>query len=495
MFNMNRNKLRSYSEPSRRVVNPERTCPECNRRSRRGSATPAILIITTSFIIIIYGLLFILGLQMEFSNRQTASERALHIAEAGVNYYKWHLSHAPGDFKDGTGGPGPYNHEYKDPQGSVIGGYSLTIDEPTGGSSIVTIHSTGWVKEYPNITRTIKAQYGIPSLAEFSFLSNASAWYGVGSVVNGRVHSNNGIRMDGTNTSIVSSYQSTYMCGSETGCHPPEEKPGVWGIGGDQALWQFPYSYVDLDSISLDFTSMKQSAIDNGLYLGSSDALGYHILFLGDGTYRVNKIEATDKLRGYAVPGQGLGEFGKGGCRNNYMLITNESYVGTYNIIETPILFAEDDLWVEGEVKGRITVAAVRFPITSSSAVIWIPNSITYSSQDGSDVLGLVAENDIYFTRDVPDYFQVDAIMIAQQGTILRHGYFNWCGGTDWAVKEKLTINGSIITYFKSYWNFGSGPESGFRVREINFDTNALYAPPPYFPSTGEYRFISWTEE
>jgi hypothetical protein len=203
----------------------------------------------------------------------------------------------------------------------------------------------------------------------------------------------------------------------------------------------------------------------------------------------------VDYYRSYSVPGQGLGETGLGGCRRNYMLITSESYLATYSIAEKPIIFAEDDLWVEGTVKGRVTVAAVRFPITSSEAVIWIPNSIKYTVYDGSDVLGLVAQNNIYFTRDVPDYFQVDAIMMAQKGNIIRHGYFNWCGGTDGAVKQKLTINGSLISYFKSYWNFGTGPESGFIEREINFDTNALYAPPPYFPTSGQYRFISWIEE
>lgn len=465
---------------------------------KSGSATPAILVITTSFIIIIYGLLFLLGIQLDFSNRQTASERALHVAEAGINYYKWHLAHAPTDFKDGTGNPGqpgPYEHDYKDPQGAIVGKYSLQITPPANGSSIVTIISTGWTNQYPKIKRTIKAQYGIPSMSEFSFLSNASTWYGSGITVNGKIHSNNGIRMDGTNTSTVSSYQTTYMCGSETGCQPPKQKPGVWGAGGDKGLWQFPSAYIDFDSISLDFTTMRDAAKAQGLYLEPSKAMGYHLLFLNDGTVRVNKVLSTNYLESYSVPGQGLGELGKGGCRRNYMLITSESVIGTYQVSQTPIIFAEDDLWVEGTVVGRVSVAAVRFPLTSSQAVIWIPNSIKYTKYDGSDSLGLVAENDIYFTRDVPDNFQVDAILMAQKGTVLRHGYFDWCGGTEGAVKQKLTINGSVISYYKSYWNFGSGPESGFRQREINYDTHVLYAPPPFFPTSGQYEFISWTEE
>jgi hypothetical protein len=466
-----------------------------------GFATPAILVITTSFIIIIYGLLFALSIQVDFSNRQIASERALSIAEAGVNYYKWHLAHDPEDYTDGTGDPvgeapyGPFIHEYRDPQGSLMGYYSLMITPPQEGSTIVTIESTAWSDQYPKVKRTISAQYGIESMAIYSFLSNSSTWYGVGSTINGRVHSNNGIRMDGTNTSVVSSAQLDYMCGSETGCHPPERHDGVWGSGGDQDLWQFPVPYVDFDSIALDFSNMRDQAQSDGLYLDDSHADGYHLVFASDGTVTVYTVTSTDRTRAYSIPGQGLGQFGQGGCRNSYQIIDSEVFLGTYNVSDVPIIFIEDDIWVEGQVRGRITVAAVDFPIQSSSAVIYVPNNITYTTYDGSDMLGIVAQNDIYFTRSVPEYFQVDAIMMAQNGTVMRHGYFNWCGGTSEAVKEKLTINGSVISYFKSYWNFGEGPESGFREREINYDSNVLFEPPPYFPTSGQYEIISWTEK
>ncbi len=461
----------------------------------RASSTPAILVISASFIIVIYGLLFVLGVQLDSANRQTISERSLHIAEAGINYYRWHLAHSPNDYKDGTDNDGPYVHEYADPQGEIEGYYSLEITPPQDGSTIVTILSTGWTKNYSKVKRTIKARYGIPSLAEYSFLSNASAWYGEGSVVNGRIHSNNGIRMDGTNTSLVTSAQEEYMCGSETGCHPPTSKPGVWGSGGDQALWEFPIPYLDFDSISLDMADMRESAQDIGLYLRNSRSRGYHLLFLGDGTVRVNKVTSTTSIEGYTIPGQGIGAFGLGGCRETNQIIAGETYVGTYPLSENPIIFIEDDVWIEGTVRGRVTVAAVEFPLTSSDAIIWIPNNITYTLYNGNDTLGLVAQNNIYFTRDVPENFQVDAVMIAQKGGIIRHGYFDDCEGIEGAVKDKLTINGSVISYFKSYWNFGTGPESGFRQVEINYDKNAYYNPPPYFPTYGEYQFISWTEE
>ncbi len=462
---------------------------------QQGSILPALLIISTAFLIVIYGLLFILSLQFDFSQRQAASERALHIAEAGANYYRWHLAHDPVDFTDGTGQPGPYEHNYLDPQGSSIGKYSLEITPPSDGSSIVTIRSTGWSNEFPNVQRTIKVQYGIPSFSEYSFLSNATSWYGAGVTVNGPIHSNNGIRMDGTNTSLVTSAKLEYNCGTETGCFPPEPKPGVWGSGGDQGLWDFPVPAVDFDTISFDFAQMKADAETSGLYLDNSGAGGYHMLFLADGTFRVYKVNSTNFIEGYSVPGQGLGQEGIGGCRNLYQIITDETLIGTYNVTDSPIVFAEDNIWAEGVISGRLSLVAARFPIISSDVNIWIPNNITYTTYDGSDVLGLVSQNNVFIARDVPEDFQIDAVLMAQSGKVIRHGYFDWCGGAEGAVKQSLTINGSIISYFKSYWNFGSGPDSGFITRQINFDTNALYDPPPYYPTQGSYEFISWIEE
>ena len=346
---------------------------------QKGSTTPALLIIISAFVFVIYGLLMVLALQLDFSHRQVAQEKALHIAEAGINYYRWHLAHAPEDFQDGTGGPGPYEHNYQDPQGTEIGKFNLEITAPSDGSSIVTIKSTGWTNNYARVKRTITSQYGKPSLARFAFLQNASSWYGTNITVHGQIHSNKGIRMDGVNTSLVTSAQETYICGSETGCSPPERKPGVWGSGpgGAQGLWQFPVPPIDFRTIAFDFTTMLQAAQDNGLYLPASGSSGYHLVFSSDGTINVYRVNDTDYLFGYSVPGQGHGE-GGGGCRKHNQIINNETTIGSYNISNIPIIFSEDHLWVEGTITGRITIVAARFPISSKHINIWIPNMISF---------------------------------------------------------------------------------------------------------------------
>lgn len=452
----------------------------------KGTITPALLVIVAAFLTVIYSILFVLSLQFDYSNRQVSSEQALYIAEAGINYYKWHLAHDPNDYQDGTGEERTYVHEYFDPQGKLIGYFELDITAPSAGSSVVTIQSTGWTKTHPSVKRTVRVQYGQPSFANYSFLSNSSSWYGSNITVNGQVHSNNGIRMDGTNLSLVTSARNEYTCGSETGCSPPQNRPGVWGAGRDSGLWQYPVPQIDFNAISFDFVNMKTQAQNNGLYLGPSGAFGYHLVFNADGTFRVYRVTRTNYYRGYTP---------EDGCQDLYQIIVSETLIGTYNVDQRPIVFAEDHLWVEGIIDGRVTVVAARFPIDANSMNIWIRNNITYETYDGTDSFGLIAQNDIYFVRDLPNDFRIDGAFMAQSGKIIRHGYLLLCGGgTDQSIKNSLTILGSIISYNKSYWNFGNPLRSGFTTRTVTYDTNLLYFPPPYFPTTGEYRFISWEE-
>ena len=76
-------------------------------------------------------------------------EMAFQIAEAGANYYRWHLAHNNTDYQDGTGAAGPYVHAYTDKNGTVIGHYSLNVIAPALGSTVVTVQSTGWLDAQP----------------------------------------------------------------------------------------------------------------------------------------------------------------------------------------------------------------------------------------------------------------------------------------------------------------------------------------------------------
>jgi hypothetical protein len=453
----------------------------------RGSASIFVLLFGVVTSVFIGGVVLLASSQYDYMRRNNASEQALSIAEAGVQYYRWHLAHSPSDYTDATGHAGPYVHEYKDPQGGVIGYYSLLVTAPPSGSTTVTISSTGYTKSDPTIKRTVSAQFGIPSLARYSFLHNANSWFGSGLTVHGRVLSNGGIRQDGINDSVIQSAKTTYTCGSETGCSPTLTRPGVWGAGGPSTLWEYPVTAEDFDAISVDFSAMKTDAQASGVYYAASPYAGYHVVFNSNGTVSVYEVRSTSYYRGYDTDT---------GCTNLYQRISTETLKSTYSLSTKHIFFFEDTVWVNGTVSGKATVVAAKFPIDTNNEDMWISGSVTYAAKNGASQLGLIAQRNIYFVKDLPAIFEIDAALLAQKGKIIRHDYnYGSCATYSNAVRTQLIIYGSIISNQKSYWNWGTTPSSGFTTRDITYDNHLYLIPPPYFPSSGDYEFIYWSED
>jgi len=455
--------------------------------NQSGAISMLVLTVGVSLSIAVTGVALVAGIQYMSSVRTIAFERSLDIAQAGAEYYRWHLAHDPNDFTDATGHSGPYLHLINDPYGETEAVFSLNISPPASGSSTVTIESTGWLASNPEIKRTVKARYGIPSLARYSFLHNANVWFGSGITVHGQVMSNGGIRMDGVNDSTVESALEEYTCGSETGCSPPDDRDGVWGSGGPSALWQYPVPQTDFNSLQIDFNQLRTSAQTNGVYLPASGAFGYHLVFTDNGNVAVYTVTAANSIRGWSPDG---------GCENLRQNITGQTLVNTYSLSQKPIIFAEDHLWVDGIVNGQVTVVAARFPLAVNYMNIWINDNLTYISKDGHSQTGIFAQNNIYFRYNIPTNFEINGALLSANGRIIRHSYrYSGCSWLANAVRNNLTIYGSVISNQKSYWNYGTSPTSGFVTRSITYDTNLYFTPPPYFPSQGDYEFISWEEE
>lgn len=454
---------------------------------RKGSISILVLVFGVVISLAVSGLVVVAATQYTASTRTEYFERSLSVAESGIDYYRWHLAHAPQDYRDGTNHTGPYTHTISDPYGNTNATFSLSVSPPASGSSIVTISSTGWMNEHPEIKREIVAKYGIPSLAKYSFLHNANVWFGSGLTIYGQVMSNGGIRMDGVNNSTITSSRQTYTCGSETGCSPSTTKNGVWGSGGPSNLWQFPITSIDFNSLQVDFNTLKTQAQNSGVYLAGSGYYGYHLVFNSNGTVTITKVKTATNQKGWSVEND---------CENLYQTIGTELSVGTYSLSQKQLIFAEDNIWVDGVVNGQATVVAAKFPLTMNYMNIWINNNITYIAKDGHSQLGLFAQNDIYMGYGVPNNLEIDAALLASSGHIIRHDYnYSGCNVQAGAVKNSLTIYGSIISNEKSYWNYGTNPDSGFVTRNITYDQNLYYLPPPYFPSQGQYQLISWSEE
>lgn len=480
-------------------------------KHQQGQILIPILILGFICVLFFGGMLSWMIVQVRASRHDVQSEQAFHIAEAGIDYYRWHLAHDPQDFQDGTGVAGPYVHTYVNKGGTVIGYFSLNITPPAVGSTILTIESTGTIVDSPTIQRTIQVQLGIPSWAQFAVVANevnGMMRFGPGTEVFGPVHSNGGIRFDGLAHNIVSSAKSQFddpdhTGGEEFGVHthlgttdplPPEAVPSrtdVFEVGRE-----FPVPAVDFTGLTEDLAQMKVDAEADGLYFANSGAQGYHIVLKTDDTfdlYMVNTLQAAPSGCTNSQNQSGWSTWSISSTSGSQTLL------GNYPFPSNGLVFLEDHTWVDGQINSaRLTIAAARFPEDSSQYKnIIVNNDITYTNHDGQDVVALIAQGNFNVGMYSEDDLYIEAALIAQNGRVGRHYYRPPTSGNNrcspYHVRTKLTLNGMIATNVRYGFAYTDG--NGYATRSLNYDANLLYSPPPSFPLTsGEYSILAWEE-
>jgi len=449
----------------------------------RGVIITLVLVFGSIFLILLAGLLGFILLQQRQSLQKVSWNESLHLAEAGINYSKWRLLHAGADFN--FGGIKPY---------ADIGRFQLEITAPTGCSSRTKIQSTGWTSNFPNVKRKVQVKYAKPALAKYAFLTNSNVWFGEDEALKGPFHSNGGIRMDGQQNSLSTSAKETYICGSEHGCSPPQTKPGIWGQGQGQyqGLWEFPVPAIDFDLITQNLASLKTAAQNFGIYISTPTDHGYHIKFKVDGTIDVFRVKKL-KQKVYGWDGE------QWFYESNDFDPEDEEPYASYSLPSScaPI-FIENNVWVDGVVKGRATLVAAELPEKPNKMKkIIINGNIDYA--DSNSVLGLISQKDILIPLYSPDNLDIKAALLAQKGHVFRYYYPKWSSEPykTYAIRNQIRTFGSIIT--NTMWTFtwvdsDNNVVSGYRNTEMNYDSNLTYNPPPYFPTAGEYEIVGWEE-
>jgi Tfp pilus assembly protein PilX len=457
----------------------------------RGSILIFTIVIIFIFSLVMLGLLSYATSQIRVTRSAVDDQQAFQLAEAGTNYYEWHLAHYPADFWDGNASttPGPYVHTYIDTDtNQSVGQYSLTITPPAVGSTVVTVQSTGIPASNPKEKRTVTVRYGIPSLAQYAFLTNGDAWIGPDESVSGQFFSNGGVRFDGTGNAPIMSAKATYNCQSWSGSPCPTTENGIWGAApqATKNFWQFPEPNVDFSSITADLASLKSSAQSSGIYLAPSNASGYSLVFKADGTIDFYKVTSLN-----ADP-QGIDV--NNVTHNNsidYKVSGGRTFLYNKAIPANGIIYVEDQTWVEGVVKGRVMVAAAVLPYNSSTAPsIHVQNSISYLAKDGTNSLGLIGQQDVLVGYLSPNNLEIDAALIAQNGSAQRYYYAG-------NLLNSINIYGATASNGTWTWSWVDGSNnciSGYCTTNTTYDSNLLYSPPPSFPlSSSGYSQISWS--
>ncbi len=426
--------------------------------------------------------------------RQVKSNQALSIAEAGINYYLWHLSHNNLDYCDGqscTGlGPyGPYNHIYKNTAGEVLGSYNITITPPQSSNTVVSVRSDGVTTSGEK--RTVVATLGIPSFAQYSFVTNSEAWFGDTESTNGLVHSNRGIHYDGTANGVVASAVNTYVPASCFGGNGTT-KNGVWGLGGPTSYWQFPVPTVDFNQLTSNLSDLQTAGNANGIFLptllnaqNQKTHSGYAVRFNAGNTITVGRVTASLDSGGTTSSCVRHGRYRS--------LIQSVIWEGTDRALPTNgVIFVADNVWVWGTIGARITLASGRLPATASTDTnIFLQNDINYTVKNGSVALGLISQSDLVVNSASEDDLNIDAYLLSQKGKVFRPYYpFN--------TKTKISVYGGIGSSSWWTWSWVNGSNqiiSGYRTTVQTYDNYLALNPPPQFPTTGSFAVLSWKEE
>jgi hypothetical protein len=508
-----------------------------------------VLSVTEIFLVITLGMLGFVMMQYKLNINKAASAQALHIAEAGVENYRWILYHNGTEYTSRSGydpnNPGktigPYRYSYKSYDGTITGYYDLYLTPPgLSGSTIVNVKSTGWEVKHPNVTRTIEVRCGIPSWASFSVLANDNTDYmrfGTGTEVYGEIFSNFGIHFDGLAHNLVSSGDMNYndpdhSGANEFGVHTHIKPPPLTGVYPDSdgsVLMESPGGTSTppvRDDVFIAGRTIGATPVDFGLlgaYVNSVAALatstatacgastcgllfdpktsgydpgsqsgafrcgnncsqGYHIIFSVVGT-----------TTQFIVKGVSAVKSGSGYCGDpSYSIQTEYTISATpFNVPPNGIIFFKNNVWVEGTVNNaRLTILAFTPLFTQPNATdIYLNNNLLTSTS--TDAIGLIAQRNIMVGQDSLNDLVIDAALIAKTGWVRRGHYPTGCNNSN---PHSITINGAIATAKRYGFAYLDTPPTGYQIRNINFNGNFRFSPPPHFPTTGEYTFISWRE-
>lgn len=419
-------------------------------------------------------------------------EEALNIAEAGLNYYKWFLAHNPNDITNGTNVPGPYVGVYKDPEGSAVGEYSLQIASSSSCGSMyaIDITSTGHAYDAPTAGRRVFARYARPTVAEYAYIINSSVWAGSDRTIIGPYHSNGGIRMDATNNSTVSSGQETWSCTAAFGCSPTTTKAGVFTTtsNSNPDLFSFPSPPINFTGLTVDLAVMKSKAqTGGGRYYPPSTKTGYHITFKSNGTFDVYTVNSKENEPNGLAWGYYLN------------VLKNESFLGNYTIPkQCSVIFVEDQVWLDGVVNGKVTIAAADLITPGVDPSIILNGNITYATATSG--LLAIGELDVLVGLKVPDDMVLNGIFAAQLGHFGRNNYQYSNFPNSWASYNKrnsLTVNGTIVSNGRegTKWVSNGTYVSGFNNRINSYDRDLVSDPPPLTPHVSDtYEFIEWRE-
>jgi len=384
-----------------------------------------IILITLSFFVIAYN-------DLALAARTADSVRAFYVAEAGVAKKFIELR---------SGNTGNLAENFS--VGTVSGYYSVTVTQlTTGVFQSYRLTSTG---TYRNASRRIELTVQQISFARYGYLSNDEdqlfwwgsrpIWFITGDLLHGPFHTNDRLNISGDPIfdGPVSSVSPTinYYNGGPPNDNPVFEESLSLGV----SPIPMPSTADMIDSLSV------QAEASGGLRLSGNSI----VMLLPDGTMNVTNEAMEWENENMPIPSNGA-------------LFVSDGYVD-----------------VSGTLNGQLTIGTNRSIYIVGNLIYHDHPSVNPSS---TDIMGLVAQNNVYVDQYAPFDISIDAYIVALNTSF---GVENYASG----LKGVISLYGGITQYRRGpvgTFNSNTGERVSGYSKNYNYDPRLSGMAPPYFP-------------
>lgn len=364
--------------------------------------------------------------------------------------------------------------------------YSLRVYPLNGGTALrgntagLRVQSTARVQTSANaepVYTSVVAAISPLSLSDFQMVSDVSITYGSTATTNGQIYSNQNISHNGVARANL--YARNWVCRDPDGTCNGSNASYFGALAFDKtttpSFAQRIKSPIDFSQFAYDRSQFKQAAqtAGLGLYMNDPTARGWMLQFTGSNTLTIWKLTSgtyvnlEDALPTLECP---TTYTLRGGNLENYLYFEQPVVIG--NGTSVPTKCDSTPRTRDSVVDGRVTIA--------TSASVYVGGNITYKDP-ASDVLGLMAANDVVMTRYAPTNLKWVGATLAETGQ------WRTAASAPNNSKGSLTFTGSIATKDGGY-------ASMFSTRNYQWDENlAVTGAPPMFPEIdGTWDVLDW---
>ncbi|HNX27978.1 MAG TPA: hypothetical protein PKN87_01010 [Syntrophomonadaceae bacterium] len=451
-------------------------------KNQRGLALPMVMVLSIVIILLAFTAMNLVDNQTLMVNRHQQQEKALHYAEAGI--YRYINALNDDNYFYNT----EESEDLETPTAFESGSYEIHITPPTAADPVVTIRSTGWAENYPDITKTLEVRVYKREFVQNIYCSNdeGDAWWVQGDEIDGPVHTNGQLHIDGTSGS--GSTGPIFHDALTYSGNAPEIRSGTESFPDDYPKKVSPMVFPATNS------SLKTLAQNGGIYRN-----GRTCIYLTGSSMIIRNQKGTAET--LTLPSNGVIYIDGGTSDNKWANLT------------------AGDVFVAGQLDGRLTIAAANnIYITDRNPTQNWPSTascggLTYAGSD--DMLGLIAGRYAYIlhrgwpgfstgyssnnystssssTDVAPNNITIKAAIFALNGSF---GFEDYTSG----LKNTITLLGSVTQRERgavgTFDSWSGNPVSGYE-KSYSHDERMLYDMPPHFlePMNSGWEIRSWRE-